>query len=92
MDNDNFVLSKFLESDSSSEDDLAEIKEPPNHVISEKICELSKLQIKNRLSYRATCEVLKLMNSMPNTVIKLPPRIRQMQALFEKKNSIITHY
>lgn len=83
MDNDNFVLSKFLESDSSSEDDLAEKKEPPNHVISEKICELSKLQIKNRLSYRATCEVSKLMNSMPNTVIKLPPRIGRMQLLFE---------
>lgn len=71
-----FDLSTFLErnSDSDSENDITEIaqKTQRKNIISEKINEVTQVQIKNNLSYKATSDALKLMNGMPGVKINLP--------------------
>lgn len=96
MDNDlpfDFDLSNFLEINSESSEsgdekrfeETISFKKPPKHITTEKICKVNEVQIKNKLSYRATSQVLKLMNEMPDTTINLPNSKKGVQSLTHKK-------
>lgn len=81
-------LSKFLEKDRYSDSDSEETvpnKMSPKHIITEKISAVSNVHIKNKFSYKATSEVIKLMNEMPNATVKLPVDIRAIKTLTHKK-------
>lgn len=85
---DDIDLSKFLEISNDSDSDFEEVvpyKKPPEHVICEKINGVSKLQLKSKFSYEATSQVLKLMNDMPHTTVKLPTDARAIRSIAHKK-------
>lgn len=84
---DNFNLTDFLKKESDSDSDIEEpiqYEQPPKHIICEKISELNEIQIKNKRSYKATEDVVKLMSEMPNSSIKLPNRKKTIDALTYK--------
>lgn len=68
----------------SSEGDEVNIinyNESSSNVVQNKIKEISKVQIKNKLSYQGVCSVVKLMNDMPGSSIKLPECKKSLQKL-----------
>lgn len=83
-------LSKFLElnsdenSNSDSDIDIREDEKRRENFTCEKINAVSEVQLKNKLSHKATSDVLKLMNQMPNT-IKLPTDKRSIRSIQHKK-------
>lgn len=86
---DDFDISTFLEKDSDDSDsDLEETmpnKMTRKHILTEKISAVSNVHIKNKFSYKATSEVIKMMNGMPNATVKLPVDIRAIKSLTHKK-------
>lgn len=74
MDEESFDLVDFLASDSESDSDFEFDDEIPTsrNICSEKTHEIVQMQIKNRLSHKATSRVANLINSMPNMSIKIP--------------------
>lgn len=84
---DNFDLSKFLEmntdSDSDSEENFSEMS--PTHIVTDIISQVSELQIKKGFSRKATSEMVKLMNGMPETTVKLPIEPKSIWKLTKKK-------
>lgn len=69
---DSFNLADFLSSESES--DIAEEHEDGeiNSEITENLKRVTQMQIQDGLSYKTSSNILKSMNRMPNTTIKLP--------------------
>lgn len=85
---DDIDLSTFLQMNNESDSDIGEdvpYRKPPENVISEKISGVNKVQLKSKLSYKATSRVLKLMNDMPHTTAKLPTDKRAIRSVTHKK-------
>lgn len=66
-------LSENSESESDNENESLPRKKIVNHVL-ENVNQSVNLQIRNKFSSKATSDVIKLMNKMPNAAIKLPER------------------
>lgn len=69
-------LVKFLSTNSDTEtdsdSDIDEKIHRPTNINTQKCNEIIQMQIKNRLSHKATSDVTELINSMPNISIKIP--------------------
>lgn len=66
-------IQEFLNSESESSDaDIDEETVTNTHIVSEKLYEVSQLQIKNRFSYKCAADVIDLVNNMPGTKIQIP--------------------
>lgn len=72
---DDLNLVEFLnisdEYDESNENTNEYIR-PCANIVTEKLCNVSDFQIKNRVSYKSVTDAIKLMNQMPGTQIKIP--------------------
>lgn len=66
-----FDIVNFLNSDTDSDEERSE-KTNGHNLYSEKLSEIVQLQIQNGLSFRATNNVVKYVNNLPNTGIRLP--------------------
>lgn len=74
---DSFNLSEFLNISSSSENDeiaADTLCEQRTDAITQKLCEVSAIQIKNKMSYKSVTDVNKLLNNTPGAQIKIPEK------------------
>lgn len=76
-----FDLINFLDSDSSEdlEENLLERKSHKDFM-STTVNKVVDVQVKNHLSYEATSSVVKLMNNMPNSELKLPEDVKSIKS------------
>lgn len=68
-------LHQYFISDSDTDTDIdvePNAKRKCLNMVDQKICEISKTHIQNRLPYRCVSEVTKLMNEMPGAQISIP--------------------
>lgn len=87
-------LRTFLTNDSSSDesDNFQQIfleKDNRKNVVAEAIENVVHLQIKNRLSYKATSNIIKLMNKNSTAAIKLPENTATIKQYNRNENDYI---
>lgn len=75
-------LPDFLSVSLSESDDDVPVNR--NHIILDKVDETRKMQIKNKLSYKATSDAITLMNGMPGAKITLPTNVRAIRKYSSK--------
>lgn len=80
----NCELEAFLMNESGSEedDDFQQIlpeEDSPKNAVTEAIADFVHLQINNRLSNKATSNIIKLMNRNPTAAIKIPENTAQIK-------------
>lgn len=61
-----------VSTDSEDDDDEVEVNSRSKNIISAKCDDIIQMQIKNRISHKATSRIVNLLNSMPGISIKLP--------------------
>lgn len=63
----------------SDEENITDVNKICQNIVQKKVHEISQAQTKNKLSYEGFRDVVKLMNSMPGSSIKLPEDIKILQ-------------
>lgn len=82
MDDPDFNLADFLEYSSDSDEDYVEaIIKPRVSAVNTQIHKISRVQIKHKISYEGTREVIELINNIPDAAIRLPENKRSLQQI-----------